>query len=94
MEPEDNMMDCEDEFFFDPTRITLKVNESILFDTGLQDFYSKQEFTGEPTYIGLTDYDVVISVTRRDDDAEKKRIITDTERAIRAYIAKQSRKLV
>jgi hypothetical protein len=61
---EDEINECEDEYYHDPTLLTFQIDGNIMFNGGLEFLCKQQEFTGESMHIELKDYDVVISVTK------------------------------
>lgn len=57
--------ECEDEHYYDPTLLTFQIDGNVMFNGGLEFLCRGQEYTGKPMHMALTDYDVVISVTKR-----------------------------
>lgn len=60
----DEINECEDEYYHDPTLLTFQIDGNVMFNGGLEYLCKQQELAGKPMHMEFKDYDVVISVKK------------------------------
>ena len=67
-------LEPDDEDYYDITKLEFEIGGLTVFRSGLKYLCDQQEYTHKPMYMALRDYDVVISVTKHN---ENEQLIVD-----------------